>query len=857
MREDLRNPERQLANVSYIVSRGAELHPDRIALDDLLNDRRLSYGELDARVTRLARALIRAGVEKGDMVAAMFWNEHAMVETIFACARIGAIVAPLNVRLLPSDVAEYVNGHDCRAIVANADFADSFADTKPTIRIARGGVAGWQDFETILAAETDEYLPVTMCFDEPYLLVSTGGTTGKSKGVLHSHVGTLFTVLADIAEYGIRRGWQTLSVLPAYHVAGMEWGMFTILWRGGTVVFPASTSFDPVRYLAEIRARDIEYLPLVPALINPIYDAWDGTPLTGPRTVVTTAAPTPAPLRRKLTEMFPQADIMAAAGLSESLNMATQSPGEFLEYPDSIGTPHVDTRVLILDDDDRVVTRGAPGHIAMRNFNTALGYHGNPEAAAVTWRARAHDPEGLHWCFTGDIGVMDEDGRVTIVDRSKDVILTGGESVPSVEIETVYAEHPGITDCAAIGRRGCALGRGHSFGRGKERRQRQRHRYCRRSVPVRPRPAGGLQGTQKNRLYRCSAPQPFRQGAETRPARPEIRARFRPAARRLTLPASSAVRIRQKCRQVRRAVGGMAGDQEVPRAVDNFRTDISDRACKHVRYGDDHRVGQRPTHQQHGDIKGGIILRHRVEPERAMPVQHVRVCGLAAIILSNSGQRVERSVTAPEIDNPLRRIDLARFIRGFVRPAHRAGVLKQIGRPAMAHQAKRIGLECRDAGHINVSRQGGGERNGAAERVPHQMRRPSPGAGHGLFDHADLMGDIMISGTTGFGSFAIATERRGNHPVPGQQLHDRPPGGRRAERPRHKDDDRAIAGFLKIHLCRLSHARFPCLEYTRRTTDPTDPYPPVTGYHMVRAQKPDIAFATRFRNFSLRARSGL
>lgn len=457
MKEDLRNPERQLANIAYIVSRGAELHPDRTAIDDLLNDRRLSYAELDARITRLARALMRAGIEKGDMVAAMFWNEHAIVETIFACARIGAIVAPLNVRLLPSDVTEYVNDHDCRAIVANADFADRFTGAAPTIRVARGKSpghdenGGWQDYETILAGETDEHLPVTMSFDEPYRLVSTGGTTGKSKGVLHSHVGTLFTVLANIAEYGIRRGWQTLSVLPAYHVAGMEWGLFTILWRGGTVVFPAATSFDPVRYLAEIRARDIEYLPLVPALINPIYDAWDGIPLTGPRTVITTAAPTPAPLRRKLAEMFPQADIMAAAGLSESLNMATQSPGELLSHPDSIGAPHIDTRVLILDDDDQVVSRGEPGHIAMRNFNTALGYHHNPEAAAATWRPRQNDAEGLEWCFTGDIGVMDEDGRITIVDRSKDVILTGGESVPSVEIETVYAEYTGIIDCAAIG----------------------------------------------------------------------------------------------------------------------------------------------------------------------------------------------------------------------------------------------------------------------------------------------------------------------------------------------------------------------------------------------------------------------
>jgi acyl-CoA synthetase (AMP-forming)/AMP-acid ligase II len=451
MKEDLRNSERQLANIAWMVSRGAELHPDRIAIDDLLSQRRLSYGELDARITRLARGLIGAGIGKGDMVATMFWNEHAIVETIFACARIGAIVAPLNVRLLGSEVTEYVNDHDCRAIVANAEFAGLFAGARPTIRIAKGDIEGWQDYEAVIAAQTDTEMPMATCFDEPWRLVSTGGTTGKSKGVLHSHVGTLFTVLADIAEYGIRRFWQTLSVLPAYHVAGMEWGLFTILWRGGTVVFPATKYFDPVRYLAEVRTRDVEYLPLVPALINPLFNAWDGIPLTGPRTVVTTAAPTSAPLRRKLSEMFPEADILAAAGLSESLNMATQSRGELLEYPESIGMPHVDTRVLILDDHDRPVPRGEPGHIAMRNFNTALGYHRNAEATAATWRLRRNDPEGLEWCFTGDIGVMDGDGRISIVDRSKDVIITGGESVPSVEVETVYAECPDIRDCAAVG----------------------------------------------------------------------------------------------------------------------------------------------------------------------------------------------------------------------------------------------------------------------------------------------------------------------------------------------------------------------------------------------------------------------
>lgn len=448
-----KNPERQMGGICHFISRAAELHPERIAIDDLLGARRLSYRELDQRINRLARALTMTGISKGDMVATMLWNQHALVETIFACARIGAIVAPLNVRLIPAEVADYVNEHCCRAIVAGDGFEDRFAGVDAHIRISVGSASGegWQDYETLLSNADSGPLPVVTALDDPYRLVMTGGTTGKSKGVLHSQGGTIITVLADIAEYGIGRGWQTLAILPGYHVAGMEWGMFTILARGGTVVFPAKTSFDPVRYIAEVRARGIEYLPLVPAVIPPLWDAWDGEPLTAPRTVVTTAAPTPLHLRQRLAEMFPEADIFAAAGLSESLNMATQGPGEFLDRFDSIGEPHVDTRLVILDDDDTPVPPGTPGHIAMRNFNTALGYHENPQASALTWRPRRGDAEGLFWCFTGDIGVLDEAGHLTLVDRSKDVILTGGESVPSVEVEAVFAGHEHLSDCAAVG----------------------------------------------------------------------------------------------------------------------------------------------------------------------------------------------------------------------------------------------------------------------------------------------------------------------------------------------------------------------------------------------------------------------
>ena len=451
MTDALKNPERQLSSIAHMISRGAEIHPDRIAIDDLLRGRRLSYRELDERINRLARALGRLGLAKGDFLGVMLWNEHAVVETIFACARAGIIVAPLNVRLLADEVADYVNYHGCTAIVTNADFEEKFAGADAGIRISTAGSDGWLDYETLVCAEEAGPLPVVTSLDDPVRLVSTGGTTGRSKGVLHSHVGVYFTVIGNIAEFNVRRGWNTIMIMPTYHAAGMDWGMMPVFWRVGTVVFPADTSFNPVRYIAEIKARNIEYLQIVPAVINPIYQAWDGVPITEPRAIISTSAPTPPALREKLAEMFPVSDIMIAAGLSESINMAAPEPGEALTYPESVGEPHIDTRLRILDDDDRTVPRNQQGHIVLRGFNTALRYNNNDEVSALTWRPIKGDAEGLHWCFTGDIGVMDDDGRVSIVDRSKDVIITGGETVPSVEVEAVYMEHPKITECAAVG----------------------------------------------------------------------------------------------------------------------------------------------------------------------------------------------------------------------------------------------------------------------------------------------------------------------------------------------------------------------------------------------------------------------
>jgi len=447
------NPERQLASVAYITTRAAEVHPDRLAIDDQLCGRRVTYRELEQEINRTARVLAGLGLAKGDLLATMFPNDLDAVAILFAAAKLGVVVCPVNVRLLPQEVAAYLESHAVRGVACSSAFCERFGGVPAAVRVAFGSAIpdGWTDAAAAKRGVSDAGLAPVTSVEDPFRMIPTGGTTGVSKGVVHSHGGTLMTVLTNIADFGIRRGWKTVLIAPAYHGAGMDWGLFPILWRAGTVIMPPETSFNPGTYLRLLREHEVEYALLVPATIGPLHRTWDRVPITTVKTLISTSAPTSPALREKLAEMFPAADLLAGAGISESLNMAIQSPGDFLAYSAGIGEPHLDTRLCIVDVDGRELPRGEQGEICLRGFNTALYYHGNEEASRRIWRKRADDPEGLEWCFTGDIGVMDADGRVSIVDRSKDIILTGGETVPSVEIENAFAGHARIRECAAVG----------------------------------------------------------------------------------------------------------------------------------------------------------------------------------------------------------------------------------------------------------------------------------------------------------------------------------------------------------------------------------------------------------------------
>ena len=450
------NPERQLGGVDFILHRAAELYPDRVAIDDRLNGSRLTYADLRRRSIQLARALELLGVGKGDVVASAFRNEAMAFEVLFACCMLGAVTAPINTRLAPAEARKYLDRIGAFAFVGLHSlhvFVEGTGVRHTVLRGEFGSVLpdGVLEYEKLFAAHSGEPFPARAGWSDPYFICMTGGTTGGSKGAAASHASVLLDMLAIANHWTIRNGYRALCCAPVYHAAGLSWACMPLLWQGGTLVFPAIAAFDPVAFLRIVAEEGIDTFFIVPAMVGPLHEKWDGVPMTGVKSVALASAPVPEPLREKVAEMFPAADALVCYGMTECLMISSQQPKDFLQHGESSGEPALTARVRILDDAGLQVPRGTPGNVVTRTFGQALRYQNDPANTAVTFRPCPGDPETLDWLYTGDVGFLDDGGRITLLDRAKDIIISGGENVASAEVESVLALHAKVRECAVIG----------------------------------------------------------------------------------------------------------------------------------------------------------------------------------------------------------------------------------------------------------------------------------------------------------------------------------------------------------------------------------------------------------------------
>jgi acyl-CoA synthetase (AMP-forming)/AMP-acid ligase II len=440
-------------NLGLLLSKRAFLSPEREAYVGSHFGERLSFSELNSRCNQLANALLAAGVEKGERVGMLLMNSSEFMEAYFALAKIGAVVVPLNWRLVADELEFILKNSGTRRLLFDDEFVDTVADlhsrgdktdVQHWLQVARAGevayfAENYADFRN--AGSTDE--PELRARDDDMLYIMyTSGTTGLPKGVVHTHTSAIWAIFTIAANAFYHESDRYLAALPMFHVGALT-PLAVNVYRGATSV--VMRSFEPTLAWQLIHDEKINSGLMVPAMLNFMLqvegfrERYDFSSL---RWIMTGAAPVPVALTQAYTDMG--VGILQVYGLTESCGPACLMDSEnALRIPESTGKSffHTDVRVVNAAGED--CAPGEAGEVLVAGKHVMREYWNNPEATAETII------DG--WLHTGDIAVMDADGYVSIQDRIKDMIISGGENVYPAEIEGVLMTHPQISEAAVIG----------------------------------------------------------------------------------------------------------------------------------------------------------------------------------------------------------------------------------------------------------------------------------------------------------------------------------------------------------------------------------------------------------------------
>ncbi len=439
-------------NIGLLLAKRAHLSPHMDGIVEVERERRFTFSSVNARSNRIANALRALGVGPGDRVALLLMNGVEFVESFFAIAKIGAVVVPLNWRLVADELAFILGDSGATVLVFGEEFADVVRDlhgrgdaTAVRHWTQVGGSAALAPFATaydaLQADASDAEPPIGASDGDDAYIMYTSGTTGLPKGVVHTHDSVLWACFTIALTADTRYRDRYAIVLPLFHVGALtplvgnvQRGMTSILMR----------AFDPVRLYETIAAERVTVLLAVPAMLNfmlqvPDLGKYDCASL---RWVMSGAAPVPV----TIIEAYDKRgiEIHQVYGLTESCGPACLiSPEDAIAKAGSTGKPFFHTDVRIVDDAGNDVPPGTPGEVLVRGKHVMKGYWKRPEATAEAIR------DG--WLHTGDIATVDAEGFIFINDRKKDMIISGGENIYPAEIENVILAHPQVREVAVIG----------------------------------------------------------------------------------------------------------------------------------------------------------------------------------------------------------------------------------------------------------------------------------------------------------------------------------------------------------------------------------------------------------------------
>jgi acyl-CoA synthetase (AMP-forming)/AMP-acid ligase II len=409
-----------------------------------------TYREMADRATALAGGLTARGIRQGDVVALLSYNRPEFLEALFAANYLGAIAMPINWRLAAAEVRYILEHSGARALVCDESLLElageattDLTDTLVRLTMARDE-QGWTPLAEV-RSDPNEAARVTATADDVHRLMYTSGTTGRPKGVMITHANLAWKNLAHTIEFGFTGADLGLACGPLYHVGALDLTTTSLVAAGATTII--HRSFDASDVVGEIERSRVTTVWLAPAMVNAIMSLPDveARDLSSVRVVINGGEKMPIPLIERIQRVFPSAWFADAYGLTETVSGDTfLDRNSIVSKLGSVGRPCLYLELDVWDEGGRSAAPGEKGEVVLRGPKVFKGYWRDPDATAAAFAGG--------WFHTGDIGVLDDDGYLYIVDRLKDMIVSGGENIASSEIERVLYEHAAVLEAAVVGR---------------------------------------------------------------------------------------------------------------------------------------------------------------------------------------------------------------------------------------------------------------------------------------------------------------------------------------------------------------------------------------------------------------------
>ncbi|UUX49262.1 AMP-binding protein [Nisaea acidiphila] len=441
-----------MPNIGQMLSAQARLQPGRIGGRDL--EREMSFALWNERACRLANALLGLGLSKGDRLGVLAWNRVEWLEIYAAAAKAGLVAVPVNFRLVASEIRFILQDCSVSAVIAEQELHDSIDEIRGDLELADGRFihfggcatpAGWRGYEDLIAAGASTEPEIDVAPADPWCLMYTSGTTGNPKGAIRGHEGIGNLALMTAVELGLGRNDEAMLVMPMCHANSLYFFSSFLHCGAATSVF-SRRSFDAERCLRALSETGASFTSLVPThyemLLDLQHKAGD---LRRMEKLMISSAPARVETKRRVMEMFPNSGLFELYGSTEAGWVTMLHPDEQFDHLGSVGREVVGSLpIRLLDDEGNEVPDGMPGELFSCGPYVFDGYWNRPDKTAEAFRG--------DYLSVGDVALREPDGFIRLIDRKKNMIISGGENIYPTEVEAILVQHPDVRDVAVVGR---------------------------------------------------------------------------------------------------------------------------------------------------------------------------------------------------------------------------------------------------------------------------------------------------------------------------------------------------------------------------------------------------------------------